>query len=77
MEQLNPTLVTRKERKKIAAKSVFNHVIRAKLYGILTINSLEGIIHEVDQLIPQEALERKTGYSIITCRTAWRVLSAF
>ena len=59
MEQLNPTLVTRKERKKIAAKSVFNHIIRAKLYGILTINSLEGIIHEVDQLIPQEALERK------------------
>ena len=69
MEQLNPTLVTRKERKKIAAKSVFNHIIRAKLYGILTINSLEGIIHEVDQLIPQEALERKAWNSIITCRT--------
>ena len=48
---------TKRERKKVPVKSVFNHVIRAKLYGILTINSIEGIMHEIDEMLPQETLD--------------------
>ena len=48
---------TKRERKKVPVKSVFNHVIRAKLYGILTINSIEGIMHEIDEMLPQEILD--------------------
>ena len=57
MESLNTTSIQRKERKKIPVKAVYTHIMKAKLYGILTINSLEGIIHEVDEMIPQEALD--------------------
>ena len=48
---------TKRERKKVPVKSVFNNVIRAKLYGILTINSIEGIMHEIDEMLPQETLD--------------------
>ena len=48
---------TKRERKKVPVKSVYTHIIKAKLYGILTINSLEGIIHEIDEMLPQETLD--------------------
>ena len=57
MEEISNTSNQRKERKKIPVKAVYNHIMRAKLYGILTINSLEGIMHEVDEMIPQDALD--------------------
>ncbi|KAK8805856.1 hypothetical protein WA158_002512 [Blastocystis sp. Blastoise] len=47
----------RAPKKKVPVKSVFHHVIRAKLFGVLTLNSLEGMMHELDNLIPVD-LER-------------------
>lgn len=41
-------------KKTMPAKSVFHHVIRAKLFGVLTLNSLEGMLHELDALIPPD-----------------------
>ena len=35
-------------------KKVFNHVMRAKLYGVIAINSIEGITSEIDNLLPEE-----------------------
>ena len=32
-------------------------IIRAKLFGVLTVNALEGIINEIDQMIPPEAFD--------------------
>ena len=48
---------TRKERKKAPIKRVFSHVMKAKLFGVLTVNALEGIINEIDQMIPPEAFD--------------------
>ena len=57
MMNLNSTITTRKERKKVPVKSVYSHIIRAKLFGVLTVNALEGIINEIDQMIPPEAFD--------------------
>ena len=38
---------TRKERKKAPIKTVFSHVMKA----------LEGIIHEIDEVLPPDTLE--------------------
>ena len=35
-------------------KKVFNHVMRAKLYGVIAVNSIEGITSEIDNLLPEE-----------------------
>lgn len=48
---------TRKERKKAPIKTVFSHVMKAKLFGVLTVNALEGIIHEIDEVLPPDTLE--------------------
>lgn len=52
-----PSMPIRKERKKIPVKTVFTHIMRAKLYGVLTVNALEGIIHEIDEILPADTLE--------------------
>ena len=49
----------RKERKKIPIKNVYTHVMRAKLFGVLTVNALEGIVHEIDELLPLDTMEGK------------------
>ena len=67
---MNTTISSRKERKKIPVKQVYNHIMRAKLYGILTINSLEGIMHEIDEMLPQEALDGLYYFYRITSRTS-------
>ena len=41
----------------VPVKSVYSHIIRAKLFGVLTVNALEGIINEIDQMIPPEAFD--------------------
>lgn len=45
-------------------KKVFNHVMRAKLYGVIAINSIEGITSEIDNLLPEE-LEKGMNSFII------------
>lgn len=67
---MNSVIPTRKERKKIPVKSVYSHIMRAKLFGILTINSLEGIIHEIDEMLPQEALDGFVYWLCIMVRTS-------
>lgn len=56
---LTQSMQARRERKKVAVKSVYSHVIRAKLFGVLTANALEGIVHEIDELLPRETMEGK------------------
>lgn len=43
-----------REKKKIALKTVYVHVIRAKLYGVLTVNALEGIVNEIDSILSHD-----------------------
>lgn len=43
-----------REKKKIALKTVYAHVIRAKLYGVLTVNALEGIMNEIDIMLSHD-----------------------
>lgn len=57
----------RAPKKKVPVKSVFHHIIRAKLFGVLTLNCLEGMMHELDNLIPID-LER--GMSLSSCSHA-------
>ena len=40
-------------------KKIYDHVMRAKLFGVLAINSIEGITSEIDLLLPYE-LEKGT-----------------
>lgn len=35
-------------------KKVYNHVMRAKLFGVIAINTIEGITSEIDNLLPYE-----------------------
>ena len=51
------TMQGRKERKKIPIKNVYTHVMRAKLFGVLTVNALEGIVHEIDEVLPIDTME--------------------
>ena len=41
-------------RKKISVKSIFHSVIRAKLYAVLTMNALEGMMLELDHVVDQD-----------------------
>lgn len=41
-------------RKKIPVKSIFHHVIRAKIYAILTMNALEGMMFELNHTLDQD-----------------------
>lgn len=41
-------------RKKIPVKSIFHHVIRAKIYAILTMNALEGMMFELNHTLDPE-----------------------
>lgn len=48
------TMSQNREKKKVALKTVYTHVIRAKLYGVLTVNALEGIMNEIDSMLPRD-----------------------
>lgn len=49
-------------RKKVPVKTIFHHVIRAKLYAILTMNALEGMMLEMDHLVPSD---QSNSYQIV------------
>ena len=51
-------------RKKIPVKTIYHHVIRAKIYAILTMNALEGMMLEMNNLITAE-MNRSTEKSIL------------
>ena len=42
------------ERQREETKRMYLHIMRAKLYGVIAINTLEGITSEVDNLLPYE-----------------------
>lgn len=46
-------------KKKVAVKSVHYHVIRAKIYAILTMNALEGMMMELNNTLGQDYNGRK------------------
>ena len=39
-------------KRKVPIKSNYQFLIRAKMYGVITLNSLEGMMRELDELIP-------------------------
>ena len=41
-------------KRKTPIKSSYQYLVRAKLYGIITLNSIEGMMSELDELIPIE-----------------------
>ncbi|KAK8809506.1 hypothetical protein WA158_000449 [Blastocystis sp. Blastoise] len=47
-------MLNKSQKKRVPVRSVFHHVMRSKLYGVLTINSMEGLLHELDNLLPIE-----------------------
>ena len=49
------------ERQREETKRMYLHLMRAKLYGVIAINTLEGITSEVDNLLPYE-LEKGDVY---------------
>ena len=46
-------------KRKVPIKSNYQFLIRAKMYGVITLNSLEGMMRELNELIPIE-MERGT-----------------
>ena len=42
------------ERQTIDKKKTYNHVMKAKLYGVMAVNTIEGISWEIDNLLPSE-----------------------
>lgn len=42
------------ERLRHEKKETFKHIMRAKLYGVIAINTLEGITSEIDSMLPYE-----------------------
>ena len=47
-------------RKKIPVKTIFHHVIRAKLYAVLTMNALEGMMLEINTVLTPENGNRES-----------------
>lgn len=54
---------TQSQKKKILVKTNYQYLVRAKLYGVITLNCLEGMMNELDELIPvdMEKGERSDG----------------
>lgn len=48
------TRIDHAERQRQEAKRTYTHIMRAKLYGVLAINTIEGIASEIDNLLPYE-----------------------
>lgn len=42
------------QRKKVPVKSIFHHVTRAKVYAILTLEALEGMMLELNHTLDQD-----------------------
>lgn len=55
---------TQSQKKKILVKTNYQYLVRAKLYGVITLNCLEGMMNELDELIPvdMEKGERSDGW---------------
>lgn len=41
-------------KRKTPIKASYQYLIRAKLYGVITMNAIEGMMNELDELIPVE-----------------------
>lgn len=41
-------------KRKVPIKTDCQYLIRAKLYGVIALNSLEGMMRELDALIPMD-----------------------
>ena len=60
----NLKMNSKNPRKKVPVKTIYHHVIRAKLYAILTMNALEGMMLEMNNLITAE-MNRSKGKSVL------------
>ena len=56
---LHRTMNMQPPKRKVPIKSNYQFLIRAKMYGVITLNSLEGMMRELNELIPIE-MERGT-----------------
>ena len=61
--QMITNMNTQSQKKKILVKTNYQYLVRAKLYGVITLNCLEGMMNELDELIPvdMEKGERSDG----------------
>lgn len=50
-------------KRKTPIKASYQYLIRAKLYGVITMNSIEGMMSELDELIP---IEMERGIRFLT-----------
>lgn len=51
-------------KRKAPIKANFQHLIRAKMYGVITLNSLEGMMRELNELIP---VDLEKGGNAVEC----------
>ena len=49
------------QKKKILIKTSYQYLVRAKLYGVVTLNCLEGMMNELDELIPVDMEKGRSG----------------
>lgn len=49
---LKQTEISMISKRKTPIKANCQNLIRAKLYGVITMNSIEGMMNELDELIP-------------------------
>ena len=52
---------TQNQKKKILIKTSYQYLVRAKLYGVVTLNCLEGMMNELDELIPVDMEKGRSG----------------
>lgn len=52
------------ERQHQEKKKNYEHVMRAKLFGVMAINTIEGITSEIDLLLPYE-LEKGWSFDFL------------
>ena len=48
------------QKKKVLIKTSYQYLVRAKLYGVVTLNCLEGMMNELDELIPVDMEKGKS-----------------
>ena len=67
----NLKMNSKNPRKKVPVKTIYHHVIRAKLYAILTMNALEGMMLEMNNLITAEMNRSKEKSMLFHPRQLW------
>lgn len=55
-------------KRKAPIKANFQHLIRAKMYGVITLNSLEGMMRELNELIPVDLEKGGNTLEYVICR---------